>query len=60
MKDPIDPEIVLLGLILVILGPLRILPIIYPPISEDIQVIKSENIIALDEIFSVRIKNNIK
>jgi len=46
--DPIDPEIVLLGLILVILGPLNVLPNIYPPISEEIQVNKRENKIILN------------
>tara|TARA_B100001063_G_C16681304_1_gene511922 strand:+ start:144 stop:437 length:294 start_codon:yes stop_codon:yes gene_type:complete len=60
IKDPIEPEIVLLGLILVILGPLNVLPIINPPISEDIQVIKSENKIALNGVFSERIKNSVK
>ena len=33
-KDPIDPEYVLLGLILVSFFPLKILPNIYPPISD--------------------------
>ena len=47
-KDPIEPEIVLFGLILVIFGPFSVLPIIYPPMSEDMQVIKSENSIALN------------
>ena len=40
-KDPKDPEIVLLGLILVSFGPMNILPKIYPQIYENIQVNKS-------------------
>ena len=43
INDPIDPENVLLGLILEILGPLNILPNKYPPISEAIHVNKREN-----------------
>ena len=56
--DPIDPEIVLLGLILVILGPLNVLPNIYPPISEEIQVNKRENKIILNWIMFEKIKKN--
>ena len=42
--DPKDPEIVLLGLILLSLGPLKIFPNIKPPISELIQAsIKAKN-----------------
>ena len=54
--DPIDPEIVLLGLILVIFGPLNVLPNIYPPISEAIQVNKRENKIILNSIIFEKIK----
>ena len=43
INDPIDPENVLFGLILEILGPLNILPNIYPPISEAMQVNRREN-----------------
>ena len=35
-NDPIDPDIVLLGLILVNFGPLSIFPKIKPPISDAI------------------------
>ena len=41
--EPKLPVIVLLGLILVNLGPLNILPIINPPISDDEQIIKIIN-----------------
>ena len=41
--EPKLPVIVLLGLILVNLGPLNILPIINPPISDDAQIIKIIN-----------------
>ena len=34
INEPIEPEIVLLGLIFVNFFPLKILPKIYPPISE--------------------------
>jgi hypothetical protein len=46
IKDPKAPEIVLLGLSFESLGPLKILPKIYPPISEPIHVtkIKKNNI----------------
>ena len=37
-KLPIDPEKVLLGLILVSLGPLKTFPNIKPPISVEIQI----------------------
>ena len=36
MKEPMDPEIVLLGLILVSFLPLNILPQTSPPISDSI------------------------
>tara|TARA_A100001015_G_scaffold218602_1_gene245731 strand:- start:259 stop:474 length:216 start_codon:yes stop_codon:yes gene_type:complete len=36
-NDPADPEIVLLGLILVSLTPLNKFPKIYPPMSEAMQ-----------------------
>ena len=38
--DPIDPDIVLLGLILVSFFPPINLPLIYPPISENIHTDK--------------------
>ena len=38
-KLPITPEYVFLGLILVNLGPLKILPNVYPPMSVKIQII---------------------
>ena len=38
-KEPIEPEIVLLGLIFVNFFPLKILPKIYPPRSELTQMI---------------------
>ena len=56
--DPMDPEIVLLGLILVIFGPLNVLPNIYPPISEAIQVNKRENKIILNSIIFEKIKKS--
>ena len=37
IKEPIIPEYVLFGLIFVNFFPLKILPNIYPPISEEIQ-----------------------
>ena len=40
IREPIAPEIVLLGLIFVNLGPLKILPNISPPISDATQVSK--------------------
>ena len=46
--DPIDPEIVFFGLILVNLGPLKKFPKTYPPISEAIQHNNSENIITFE------------
>ena len=58
INDPIDPEIVLLGLILEILGPLNILPNIYPPISEAMQVNRRENKTILNWIIFERMKNN--
>ena len=36
-REPIDPDTVLLGLILVSLGPLRIFPVTYPPKSDPTQ-----------------------
>ena len=39
INDPIDPDIVLFGLILVSFFPLKVLPNTYPPISEKIQII---------------------
>ena len=47
MKEPKLPDIVLLGLIFVNLGPLNILPNRIPPISEDIQINKIINNIIL-------------
>ena len=41
--EPIAPEIVLLGLIFVNLGPLKIFPKIKPPISDEIEPSRSEN-----------------
>ena len=43
IKLPIIPEYVLLGLILVNLGPLKILPNIYPPKSVVIETIIKNN-----------------
>ena len=43
IKDPSDPDIVFFGLIFVNLGPLKVLPIIKPPISDPIQVSKMRN-----------------
>lgn len=58
INDPIDPENVLLGLILEILGPLNTLPNKYPPISEAMQVNKRENKTILNWIIFARVKNN--
>ena len=44
-SDPTAPEIVLFGLIFVNLGPLKKLPHIYPPKSENIHVIRNEKVI---------------
>ena len=44
MKDPIEPEIVLFGLILVNFFPLKNLPNNKPPISEQIQIENKNNI----------------
>ena len=43
IKEPIAPEIVLFGLILVNLGPLNVLPNTKPPISDATQPIKNTN-----------------
>ena len=43
--EPIAPDIVLLGLILVNFGPLNILPKMYPPISDEIHPIKIKKVI---------------
>ena len=43
--EPIDPEIVLLGLILDIFGPFKIFPNTQPPTSDAIQPNKREKII---------------
>tara|TARA_B100000963_G_C22595727_1_gene657734 strand:+ start:1055 stop:1246 length:192 start_codon:yes stop_codon:yes gene_type:complete len=43
IREPTDPETVLLGLIFEILGPLNILPKTKPPISDAEQLIKREN-----------------
>ena len=53
---PMLPEIVLLGLIDVSLGPFKIFPIVNPPISEKTQIIKIINKI----IFKWKIKDIIK
>ena len=51
--DPKAPDIVLLGLMLVNLGPPINLPTTYPPISEKIHVINKINIIhSLNSIFN--------
>ena len=42
-NEPIDPDMVFLGLILVNFGPLKILPNIYPPISDPTQPKRSMN-----------------
>ena len=47
IKEPINPEIVLFGLILVNFGPLNILPTINPPISDAIHPKSSVKIIIL-------------
>ena len=63
IKDPSDPDIVFFGLIFVNLGPLKVLPIIKPPISDPIQVSKMRNNKILSwEIFEKYKKNkqNIK
>ena len=44
MKDPIEPEIVLFGLILVNFFPLKNLPNNKPPISEQMQIENKNNI----------------
>ena len=44
IKEPIAPEIVLLGLTLVNLGPLKIFPNTNPPTSDVTQVIKIKKI----------------
>ena len=57
-KDPKAPEIVLLGLILVNLGPLKIFPIIKPPMSEAIQPKSKINNIILRWTMLEKEKNN--
>ena len=47
-KDPKAPAIVLLGLIFVNLGPFKIFPNKYPPISEEIHPISKINKINFD------------
>ena len=59
IKDPTAPEIVLFGLILVNLGPLKIFPKINPPISEATQAIIKENMIISDCLKIVSKKNKI-
>ena len=46
-KDPIAPDKVLLGLILVNFGPFNIFPNIKPPISDDTQQSNNEKVIIL-------------
>ena len=53
--DPIEPEIVLFGLILVNFGPFIFFPTTYPPISEAIHPIRRKNKINLD---SIKLKKN--
>ena len=48
IKEPINPEIVLFGLILVNFGPLNILPTINPPISDAIHPKSSVKISLID------------
>ena len=40
--EPIAPDTVLLGLIFVSLGPLKIFPKVYPPISDATQLSKNK------------------
>ena len=47
MNDPIEPEIVFLGLIFVNFLPLNILPKIKPPISEQTQIENKYIIVSL-------------
>ena len=47
ISEPIEPEIVLLGLILVNFGPLRFLPTTKPPISEAIHPTNNKKITVL-------------
>ena len=54
-KDPIEPDIVFLGLNFVNLGPLKIFPNTYPPMSEATQVNKIINI----KIFKFKIDDKI-
>ena len=56
--DPIAPEYVLLGLILVNLGPPIIFPKVNPPISEDMQPNKRIYNIILNPIKLEKIKNS--
>tara|TARA_Y100000389_G_scaffold203639_1_gene252826 strand:+ start:63 stop:221 length:159 start_codon:yes stop_codon:yes gene_type:complete len=48
IKEPIDPEIVLLGLIFDNFGPLNIFPKIKPPMSDAAQLNKSMKSISLN------------
>ena len=61
IKDPIDPDTVLLGEIFVSFRPLNIFPNTYPPISEAIQDKKSEKKIIFKydifEKYTVKIQN---
>ena len=53
MKDPIEPEIVLFGLILVNFFPLKNLPNNKPPISEQIQIENKNNITNLKSSWEI-------
>ena len=59
MNEPIDPEIVLFGLILVNFFPLNVLPNINPPMSEFMQINK-EYITKISEPFFSNIELKIK
>ena len=59
-KEPIAPDIVFFGLILVNFGPLKILPKIKPPISEATHPNRIIKRIVFDIKILVNIKNKIQ